>query len=88
MKIILIRIGGILPIKKKAQTEVDWNDNELEQLISAIKPSTSAPGKIRDGIDYHIEYNNGTFPVDWEKIPAKYKKTFETLKDNLVVEKQ
>ena len=87
MKITLVRTGGIIPLKKKAEVIVNWDAKEMEQLKAAVKPSLPAPGNTRDGIDYHIHYDGESFPVDWSKIPTKYKSTLEKLKNNLVVEK-
>lgn len=87
MKITLVRTGGIIPLKKKAEVVVNWDANELEQLKTAVKPSLSAADNVRDGIEYHIQYDEIAFPVEWSKIPTKYKAMLEKLKKNLVIEK-
>ncbi len=51
MKISLIRTGGIVPIVKKANTEVDWSEDELEELVIASR-TDETPGKMRDKAQY------------------------------------
>jgi len=87
MKITLFRTGGILPITKKAEKEVDWSEEETRKLIEIIKVEDDSPVTMRDGTTYQIMNNAGTFSIDFEKVPAEYKKTFEELKDNLKVVK-
>ncbi|MDB5247396.1 MAG: hypothetical protein JWQ40_1790 [Segetibacter sp.] len=87
MKITLLRTGGILPLTKKAEKEVDWSEEETGKLIDAIKVEDDSPGTMRDATTYQLMNNAGTFSIDLEKVPAKYKKTFEDLKDNLKVVK-
>jgi muramidase (phage lysozyme) len=86
MKITLIRTGGMIPVTKKAAQEVDWNEKDLDRLISAIKADDNA-GEMRDNTQYQLIYNKQSFPVDLQKIPEKYKETFESLKDNLQIVK-
>jgi hypothetical protein len=86
MRIELIRTGGIIPVTKKAETEVDWTDDEMAELLAKVKGEGS-PGLQRDATGYQLKNNAGTFSIDLEKVPAKYKKTFEELKDNLMIVK-
>ena len=86
MLITLIRTGGIIPVTKKAAKEVDWTEDEMRELLKQIQ-NDEGPGQKRDATGYEIMYNAGTFSIDWDKIPAKYKKTFEELKDNLAIVK-
>ena len=72
---------------KKAEKDVSWTEEELKELTDKIKTQGENPGQMRDATGYHIISNAGTFSFDWEKVPAKYKKTFEDLKDKLKVVK-
>ena len=87
MKITLIRTGGLLPITKKADGEVDLSEDEMQSLLETIKTSDNA-GEARDKTGYLINYNAETLPIDWDKIPAEHIKTFEDLKDNLAIVKK
>ena len=87
MKITLITTGGILPLTKKAEKEVPWSEKEMKEMLKKVKLEKEDPGKTRDGITYHLNYNDETVPIDWQKIPEKYKKTFDDLKDDLKVVK-
>ena len=72
---------------KKAVTEVDWSEAEIDDLISTISTINKSTGQRRDSTDYSLQYNTETFSIDWDKIPTKYKKTFEALKDDLKIVK-
>lgn len=87
MHITLLRTGGIIPVTKKAEKEVEWSDEEMKELVKTIKNDAADPGQKRDATGYLLINNAGTFHIDLEKVPAKYKKTFEELKDNLKIEK-
>ena len=87
MKITLVRTGGFIPLKKTAETEVNWTEDEIEQLKSIVQPSAQKSGNVRDGIDYHLLYDDKSFVIDWQKIPTKYKALLEKLKGKLAVEK-
>lgn len=87
MEITLLRTGGIIPMLKKATKEVNWSENEMNELIKSITAESDHPGKMRDNTQYQLLYNNETFSIDLEKVPEKYKKTIEGLKDNLQVVK-
>jgi hypothetical protein len=87
MLITLFRTGGIIPMTKKAEKDVDWTEDEMRELLKTIETGEEGPGQKRDATGYQLMYNAGTFSIDWEKIPAKYMKTFEDLKDNLKIEK-
>ena len=84
MEISLVRIGGIIPILKKASINVDFNNKEIDELINLIKVN-DAPGKMRDNTQYQIIYNGTSFNIDLDKVPQKYKETFEKLKNDLKI---
>ena len=86
MQITLIRTGGIIPITKKADKEVDWSQDEMNELLKLISEDED-PGQKRDATGYQLKNNAGTFSIDLEKVPALYKKTFDELKDNLTIVK-
>lgn len=73
---------------KKAREEVSWSEEEIEKLIHQLKIGDDSSGEMRDSTQYQFAYNGQTFPIDLEKVPAKYKKVFERLKDNLQVVKR
>ena len=83
----MLRTGGIIPITRQAEKEVDWSEHEMHQLISMIKADHNDTGDARDSTCFLLKHNAGTFPINWEKIPAKYKNDFEELKDNLKIVK-
>ena len=87
MKITLIRTGGLLPITKEAEKEVDLSEDEMQSLLETIK-TNDEPGEARDKTSYLINYNAETLPINWDKIPAEHIKTFEHLKDNLTIVKK
>lgn len=86
MQITLIRTGGIIPILKKASINVDLSNKEIDELINLMKVD-DVPGEMRDNTQYQLVYNEQTVPVNLERIPKRYKKTFESLKDNLQIVK-
>ena len=88
MHITLIRTGGIVPITKKAETHVDWSEKEMNSLLKAISSSGGGPGKSRDATTYELVTDAGITPIDLENVPAKFKKTFDELKDKLAVVKR
>ncbi len=79
--------GVFIPLKKQAETEVNWTEEEIGLLKSAVQPSAQKPGNVRDGIDYRLQYEDKSFVIDWQKIPTKYKAVLEKLKGKLTVEK-
>ena len=66
--------------------DVDWSSEEMNELLKVIG-TDEGPGQTRDATAYELETNAGTSTIDLEKVPAKYKKTFEQLKDNLEIVK-
>ncbi len=88
MLITLIRTGGIIPITKKAEKEVNWSEDELSKLLKVIKIDDKDAGQKRDANEYQLMNNSETFSIDPEKVPTKYKKTFDELKDNLRIVKK
>ena len=87
MHITLVRTGGIIPMTKKAEKAVDWSEEEMSNLLKHIEQKEDVAGQMRDGSGYQLINNAGTFSIDLEKVPAKYKKTFDELKDNLTIVK-
>lgn len=87
MEIKLQRFGGLLPVMKEATAEVDWSEQEVHQLLESIVRNESADPKERDATSHYLEVNGQSVPVDLQKIPAPYKKTFEELKENLKFKK-
>jgi hypothetical protein len=84
MKIKLIRTGGIIPITKAAEAEVEITAHELEGLLEKIQPDSPA-GRIKDGNYYELTAGNSRTPVDLEKIPDEYKALFSKLKSDLKI---
>ncbi len=87
MKVTLLRTGGIIPMLKKATKEVNLSEKEMNELIDCIRVENDNQGKMRDNTVHQLIFNDKTFYVDIEKVPQKYKKTFESLKDNLQIVK-
>jgi hypothetical protein len=83
MEIKLKRSGGIISIRKEAVKKVDWSQKELDELLAVVKRKEEPQSGGRDTTGYFIEVNNKVIPVDLDKIPAKFKPVFESLKDNL-----
>jgi hypothetical protein len=83
MQIKLTRTGGIIPMKKAAETEVSWTEEELQQLSENIARENKTPANARDATGYHLTYNDTTVPIDLDKVPDDYKHVFDKLKDNL-----
>lgn len=88
MKVTLLRTGGIIAILKKATREVDFSEKEMNELIDAIRVESDNQGKMRDNTVHQLIFNDQTVSVNLEKVPQKYKKTFDSLKDNLQIVKQ
>ena len=87
MRITLTRTGGIIPVTKKAEKEVDWNDEEVKELLHHAK-ADEGPGQGRDSTGYQLEVDDCQFPIHWDKIPLKFIKVFEDLKDDLKIVKR
>jgi hypothetical protein len=85
MRITLLRTGGFIPMTKKAETEVNWSDEEMEKLMDKIRTENDEPGNKRDATSYQLMYDGGTCPIDIEKVPPEYSSTFNELKNNLKV---
>jgi hypothetical protein len=83
MRITLLRTGGFIPITKKAETEVNWSNEEMEKLMDKIRIEDDEPGNKRDATSYQLMYDGGTCPIDIEKVPPEYRSTFDELKNNL-----
>lgn len=86
MEVTLIRTGGIIPITKKAITDTDWTENEINELVNLLS-ADEAPAQMRDAAQYQLKLNDQTFSIDLEKIPLKYTDVFDRLKDNLKIVK-
>jgi len=87
MKIKLIRKGGFIPVKKEAEAEVDWTEDEFNTLAQTIQLQQNSPGQRRDATTYHLSKEDRQVAIDWDKIPAKYNKVFEQLKSKLEIVK-
>ncbi|MDQ6814320.1 MAG: hypothetical protein M3040_11325 [Bacteroidota bacterium] len=87
MQITLLRTGGIIPITKQAEKEVDWSEEEMNSLLTHIKAANDSPGQPRDATGFLLKHSSGTDPINWDKIPAKYLAVFEDLKNNLKIVK-
>ena len=87
MKIRLVRTGGIIPVTKQSETDVNWTETDVQQLKIAAQTLFSSTDKTRDGVYYHIQSETETFAIDWPKIPSKYRNILEKLKDRLVIVK-
>lgn len=88
MQVTLLRTGGMIPMLKKTTREVDLSEEEMNELIDAIRVENDNQGKMRDNTLHQLIFNDQTFSVDLEKVPKKYKKTFDSLKDSLQIVKQ
>lgn len=87
MLITLTRTGGLIPMTKQAEKEVDWSEQEMKQLLEVIKDE-EGPGQKRDASGYELKYKGGTFSIDIEKVPPPYKNTFDDLKQNMQIVKR
>jgi len=87
MKIILVRTGGFIPVKKVAETETNITDQELGNLLEIIRRDPATP-RIRDGHYYTLTAGNSSSGVDLEKVPTEYKDLFSKLKNNLKIVKE
>ena len=83
MKIKLQRLGGLLPITREATTEVDWSDDELQQLLKHIRAEEDQNTMSRDATSDFLEVKGEIIPVNTQKVPAKFKAEFEKLKGAL-----
>ena len=86
MKIKLTRNGGLLPVKKSAEAEIDIKIEELDRLLDLIKADPSAI-RIKDGTIYDLSVGNTVTRVDLERVPKEYQVFFEKLKLALKVVK-
>jgi hypothetical protein len=87
MKIKLVQSGGLLPVKKEAIAEVDWDKDECENILKDISLPDNYHSLVRDGINYTVEINNKEIEVDLSKAKGKYAATFQQLKKNLKIVK-
>lgn len=84
MKIKLKRTGGLLPVIKEAEAEVDITEEEFNRLIRQIKRNPSAQ-RIKDGNYYELSAGSTGSPVDLEKVPYEYKALISRLKEDLKI---
>jgi hypothetical protein len=87
MKIKLVRTGGIIPIRKIAEADIELSEQELTDLLGTIESSPSAP-RIKDGNYWEIRVGEKATPIDPEKVPEEYKSLFDKLKGELKIVKQ
>ncbi|GLU50575.1 hypothetical protein [Dyadobacter frigoris] len=83
MEIKLQRFGGMVPLKQEATTQVNWSDQELEQLIGHICRDEKKEPENMNEICHYLEVQGREIPVDLKKVPPKYKAIFEGLKTEL-----
>jgi hypothetical protein len=86
MNIRLIRTGGFIPVTKESETEVNFSDKELADLLVTIKHDTTAP-RVKDGHYYELTVGSFSTPVDLEKVPDEYKDLFNKMKSDLKIKK-
>lgn len=82
MKIKLTRSGGFIAVRKIAETEVDFSEEEFGRLIETIRRDPSKP-RIKDGNYYELSAGNTSSPVDLDNVPDEYKELISKLKDDL-----
>ena len=88
MKIKLVQSGGLLPVTKEAVTDVDWTNEESENILNEIAVGDNQKSSlVRDGIDHTIEINNKEVTVNLEKASGKYAEVFDRLRKNLKIVK-
>ena len=87
MEITLKRKGGIIPLTKKASTEVNWTEKELAALIKKIEIKEQVPSNVADGTCYYLTVNNQEMPVELQKVPPSFSSVFQQLKADLRPEK-
>ena len=87
MKIQLVRTGGIIPVTKQSEADINWTEADVQQLKKAAGSTALDPGKTRDGVYYHIQTEFEKFAIDWPKIPSKHRNILERLKDKLIIDK-
>ena len=86
MKITLVQSGGLLPVTRRASTEVDWTKEESDDVLRQITiPYSQEPSPVRDGIDFTLEINGSELTVDVDKASGKYARVFNHLKKNLQI---
>lgn len=84
MKIRLIRTGGLIPVKKAAETDLDITDRELRRLIEKIRYDLKGY-RVKDANYYELSVGSQSTPVDLEKVPAEYKELFTRLKAEMKI---
>jgi hypothetical protein len=81
MKVELSRSGGFFASIKKASIDVDWNDEDAEQILSAMQEH--ADEQKRDAIHYTLSLQGKTALINLNKIPERYQEVFDHLQKNL-----
>jgi hypothetical protein len=86
MIIKLIRTGGLIPLTKTAETDIEISDQELSALLEKIQTPSNAP-RIKDGTTFSIVAGSKTIAVDLDKVPPKFQALFSKLKNDLKITK-
>ena len=81
MKVELSRSGGFFASIKKASIDVDWSDEDAEQILSAMQEQ--ADEKKRDAIHYTLSLQGKTALINLNKVPKRYQDVFDYLQKNL-----
>ncbi len=66
---------------------MNWREDEIKELLDHAKAEDDT-GQGRDTTCYELLVNAGAFSINLEKIPKKFIKVFEDLKNNLKIEKK
>jgi hypothetical protein len=82
MKITLVRTGGLIPVTKAVETEVEIGEEELESLLDKIEAGTAEP-RVPDGNTWQMGYGKRNVTIDPGKIPEEYYMLFEKLKSEM-----
>lgn len=73
-------------MRKIAETDVNFSEEEFGRLIQTIRRDPSKP-KIKDANYYELSAGNTSSPVDLENVPDEYKELIGKLKDDLRIVK-
>ena len=87
MTITLTQSGGLLPITKEADAEVDWSEDECDELLKEVAVPGQKSSATRDGIYYTLNINDKEVAVDPENATGKYAEVLSQLKKDLKIVK-
>ena len=88
MRIKLIQSGGLLALTKEADADVNWTQDETDNLEKQIALPADYSSAIRDGFNYTLEINSKEININLTKVPPKYSEIFDNLKKNLKIVKK